>query len=520
MKRNPVIATRGSKLALWQANFVKSMLEQKGISCELLIVKTKGDEITDISLEKAEGKGFFTKEIEEALISSRADIAVHSHKDLPTEVHPDLVIAAVPLREDPSELLLIRKDAVDEKKILSLKLNAKVGTSSSRRKSQLLAFRNDLDTSDLRGNVPTRIDKLRNGMYDAILIAAAGVERLELDTSDLHAVNLDPREFIPAPAQGALAIQVRKTDASLIEALQFLNDPQTASEVELERKILNLFNGGCHSPVAAFAQYDETKEVFTVRTCRDEAWDDVPVSVYAESKSVITAAEKAVEKIKQSKPSSVFITRNLRDQDTFRQVLTAKGFSVSGRSLIEMVPVPIRPFKETDWIFFSSKHAVKYFFSQHPVLGKQKFACVGKATAETLRRFGKRADFIGYSTDTKLTGKQFAARAGDGTVLFPQAKGSLRSVQNGFVSEKQVVNLVVYETLKRNEEEIPLTDIILFTSPSNVDAYFEKNKVLPSQKIIAMGEATASGLKKYGVHKAVLPDTFESMGLVRAVMMS
>src|SRR6185436_16067828 len=142
MKRNPVIATRGSKLALWQANFVKSMLEQKGISCELLIVKTKGDEITDISLEKAEGKGFFTKEIEEALISSRADIAVHSHKDLPTEVHPDLVIAAVPLREDPSELLLIRKDAVDEKKILSLKLNAKVGTSSSRRKSQLLAFRN------------------------------------------------------------------------------------------------------------------------------------------------------------------------------------------------------------------------------------------------------------------------------------------------------------------------------------------------------------------------------------------
>src|SRR6185436_15800544 len=105
-------------------------------------------------------------------------------------------------------------------------------------------------------------------------------------------------------------------------------------------------------------------------------------------------------------------------------------------------------------------------------------------------------------------------------VLFPQAKGSLRSVQNGFVSEKQVVNLVVYETLKRNEEEIPLTDIILFTSPSNVDAYFEKNKVLPSQKIIAMGEATASGLKKYGVHKAVLPDTFESMGLVRAVMMS
>jgi len=196
-----IIATRGSDLALWQANHVKSLLEKIGLKCELNIIKTKGDEIQHMNLDKLEGKGFFTKEIEDALLNHEADIAVHSHKDLPTEYHPDLVIAAVSDREDPSELLLIRKEAVDAKQKFALKKNATVGTSSARRKSQLLAFRSDAVLKDLRGNVPTRVQKLRDGMYDAILIASAGVERLELNVEDFHVEKLDPKEFIPAPAQ-------------------------------------------------------------------------------------------------------------------------------------------------------------------------------------------------------------------------------------------------------------------------------------------------------------------------------
>ena len=160
---------------------------------------------------------------------------------------------------------------------------------------------------------------------------------------------------------------------------------------------------------------------------------------------------------------------------------------------------------------------MNYFFNQQPVLGNQKYACIGKSTAEAIRKFGKRADFIGYSTDTKLTGKQFASRVGEGTVLFPQAKGSLRSIQHGFVKDTQVIDLTVYETLKKNEEKIPPAQILLFTSPSNVDAYFEKNKITPDQKVIAMGEATANSLKKYGVTQCSLPDTFDDAGLVRAV---
>ena len=517
MSKKKIIATRGSDLALWQANHIRTLMEKIGITCELNIILTKGDEIQHLSLEKLEGKGFFTKEIEDALLNNEADIAVHSHKDLPTESHPDLVIAAVSDREDPSEILIIRKEAVDSKQKFSLKKNASVGTSSSRRKSQLLAFRNDVVLTDLRGNVPTRVKKLREKMYDAILIASAGVERLELDLSDFHVVKLDPTEFIPAPAQGVLAIQIRKNDRKLFEKLQAINNKETARTVYIERKVLNLFHGGCHAPVGAYAEFDEDRELFKVRACKADAWNDIPVSVYVESKNAETIAAKIVSKIEGVQPASVFITRNLKAGDYFQHVLSSKGYHVTGRSLIEMVPLPMKHFPETDWIFFSSKHAVKFFFSQQPILGKQKFACIGKSTAEAIRKFGKRADFIGYSTDTRLTGKQFASLVGDGTVLFPQAKGSLRSIQNGFVKDKQVIDLTVYETLKKNEEKISPVEILLFTSPSNVEAYFEKNKITADQRVIAMGEATGSTLRKFCNSSFSLSDSFDDAGLVRAV---
>lgn len=515
--RSPlIIATRGSDLALWQANHVKSLLEKIGLSSVLHIIKTQGDEIQHLSLDKLEGKGFFTKEIEDALLNNAADIAVHSHKDLPTESPEELFIAAVSDREDPSELLLINKNAVDPKQRFNLKRNAVLGTSSARRKSQIIAFRKDISLKDLRGNVPTRVQKLRNGDYDAILIAAAGIERLELDLSDLHVEKLDPKEFIPAPAQGVLAIQVRADNTELKNKLQALHNGGVSQTIAVERKVLNLFQGGCHAPVGVYTEYDEETELFKTRACKADSWDEVPVSVYLESKHADTAAERIVQKINAVKPASVFITRNLKPDDYFHHTLSAKGFTVESRSLIDILPVEFITFPETEWVFFSSKYAVKFFFSQKPKLGSQKFACIGKATAEALRKNGKRADFIGYSTDTKLTGKQFASRVGSERVLFPQAKGSLRSIQNGFVKREQVIDLVVYETLKKNES-IPQTDILLFTSPSNVESFFERNSASPQQKIIAMGDATASTLKKYGVKHPLLPDAFDDTALVRAV---
>ncbi|MEO8087983.1 MAG: hydroxymethylbilane synthase [Bacteroidota bacterium] len=517
---NPVlkIATRGSDLALWQANHIASKLNAIGLKTELKIIKTQGDKIQHLSLEKLEGKGFFTKEIEDALLNNEADLAVHSHKDLPTEPHPDLIIAAVSDREDPSELLLIRKESVDVKQKLSLKKNAIVGTSSSRRKSQLLAFRKDIELKDLRGNVPTRIDKLRKENYDAILIAAAGVERLELDISDLHAEKLNPKEFVPAPAQGVLAIQIRKGEKELWTKLQSINQSSVAMQIGVERKVLTLFHGGCQMPVGAYCEYDEDKEVFKAWVSKSTTWDQLPVGIYVESKNQESLAEKIVAKIKSIKPTRVFISRNPRKDDYFQHVLSHHGFSVEGKSLIEMNSIPIRSVPVTDWIFFSSKNAVTFFFLQKPELGDQKFGCIGKSTAEAIRKYGKRADFIGYSTDTKMTGKQFASRVGSGTVLFPMAKGSMRSIQNGFVKSGQTIDLTVYETLKTDVQiQVSDFDIFLFTSPSNVEAFFEKNRLTNSHKVIAMGDATASSLKKFGIFHPTVPEGFDDVSLSRAV---
>lgn len=258
---NPIrIGSRGSDLALWQANHVKSQLEKLGHEVTITIIKTQGDAIQHLSFDKLEGKGFFTKEIEAALLNNEIDLAVHSHKDLETNPPAGLKIAAVSEREDPADLLLIKKSAVDENEWWSLKKDAIVGTSSARRKSQIVAYRPDVEIEDLRGNVPTRIEKLRTGIYDAILLAKAGVDRLKIDLSEFHVERLDPTEFIPAPAQGVLALQIRENDLDLSKLMEELNHKEVQDRIAIERKVLNLMNGGCQLPLGVYC--DEENNVF------------------------------------------------------------------------------------------------------------------------------------------------------------------------------------------------------------------------------------------------------------------
>lgn len=252
-----IIGTRGSDLALWQAYHVKSQLEELGCEVELIIIKTQGDIIQHLSFDKMEGKGFFTKEIEAALIDRTIDLAVHSHKDLETNSPAGLVIAAVSEREDPADLLLIRKSGVDANQQWGLKKNAIVGTSSARRKSQILRFRPDVELKDLRGNVPTRIQKLRDENYDAILLAKAGVIRLKIDLSEFEAVALNPSEFVPAPAQGVLGLQIRESDVVLAEILDKLDHKETRERIAIERKVLNRLDGGCQLPLGVYCPNTE-----------------------------------------------------------------------------------------------------------------------------------------------------------------------------------------------------------------------------------------------------------------------
>ena len=263
------IGSRGSDLALWQANHVKNQLEQLGYSVDITIITTQGDAIQDLSFDKLEGKGFFTKEIELALLEKSIDLAVHSHKDLETNQPEGLIIACVSEREDPADLLLVAKSAVDSACLWDLKENAVIGTSSARRKSQVVGFREDVSIKDLRGNVPTRIQKLREGQYDAILLAKAGVDRLKIDLSEFHVVVLDPTEFIPAPAQGVLALQIREEDEALFTLLQKMNHSTVQNQIAIERKVLNLMQGGCQLPLGVYC--DGNNVVFVSYTAN---WED------------------------------------------------------------------------------------------------------------------------------------------------------------------------------------------------------------------------------------------------------
>jgi hydroxymethylbilane synthase len=246
-KSTLTIGSRGSALALWQARYVASRLEKTGTATEIRIIKTTGDHLHAASLAKIGGKGLFTKEIEDALLTGDIDLAVHSLKDLPTQTPAGLVIAAVPEREDP-------RDVLAGHTLSSLPAGARVGTSSLRRSAQLLALRPDVQAVSIRGNVDTRLRKLKESQYDAILLAAAGLRRLGLEAE--IAYRFDPAEICPAPAQGALGIQTREEGETRVICTGLNHEP-SARAVACERTVLAELGGGCQLPVGAFAAFQD-----------------------------------------------------------------------------------------------------------------------------------------------------------------------------------------------------------------------------------------------------------------------
>jgi hydroxymethylbilane synthase len=246
------IGTRGSDLALWQAHKIQADLAELGVNAELTIIKTHGDKIDDVPFSKLEGKNFFTKELEDAQLDGRVDLAVHSLKDLATDMVPGLALCAMVGREDPRELLLAHPGSIDQSMVakgdvIPLKEGAIIGTSAARRQGQIKVLRPDLEITDLRGNVPTRVNKLREGMYDGIILAHAGILRLELDLSDLYTKPLAVTDFVPAPGQGMLGIQCRAGD-DWQHILARLDCGEQGLAVAAERRLLNNLDGGCHLP--------------------------------------------------------------------------------------------------------------------------------------------------------------------------------------------------------------------------------------------------------------------------------
>jgi hydroxymethylbilane synthase len=257
--RTLVAGTRRSELALTQTHWVIERLKElePGLDIRVEKIVTKGDRILNVTLSKVGGKGLFVKEIEQALLDGKIDFAVHSMKDMPSEMPPGLVIGAVPVRETPTDALL----SIDGKTLDELPSGAVVGTSSLRRQAQILAYRPDLKVKPVRGNLETRIRKMQEGQFDAIILATSGLKRMDWENKICQELTADV--MLPAVGQGALAVQCRADDEELLAVLQRLNHEETKKAVSAERSFLHAFQGGCHLPIAAHAVLNQDEIYLT-----------------------------------------------------------------------------------------------------------------------------------------------------------------------------------------------------------------------------------------------------------------
>ena len=295
-----VIGTRGSKLAMWQAHWIEQQLRALDTPTQIEIIKTTGDKITDVALAKVGSKtglkGVFTKEIEEALLDGRIDIAVHSLKDLPTEIDSRLAIAAIPERADP-------RDALVGKRLDELEAGARVGTSSLRRAAQLRRLRPDVQVEGIRGNVDTRLRKLDEGQYDAVLLAAAGLERL--GWQDRVAETLEPSVMCPAIGQGALAVQIRADDTATRKLVSSLNDPATKTAVSAERALLAALGGGCQVPLGGHARLYEERLTLSAIVVSPDGRESVATEVAGDPREPEALGRKAADNLRQQGASEI-----------------------------------------------------------------------------------------------------------------------------------------------------------------------------------------------------------------------
>lgn len=258
------IGSRGSQLALWQANHIAALLRGEGHAVEIEIIKTTGDRLQEVTFAQVGSKGMFTKEIEEALAEGRVDLAVHSLKDLPTELPAPFALTATPPRVDPRDVCV----SLDYANLAALPQGARVGTSSQRRRAQLKALRPDIEALEFRGNVDTRLRKLAEGQVEAILLAAAGLDRL--GRTDWVRERLDPKDFCPAAGQGSLGIETRKGDEATLAAVAFLDHADTRFAVTAERAALAALGGGCQVPIGIYC-----RPCLSAPESQSGAWDEI-----------------------------------------------------------------------------------------------------------------------------------------------------------------------------------------------------------------------------------------------------
>src|SRR5690606_28474181 len=357
----------------------------------------------------------------------------------------------------------------------------------------------------------------------AIVLAKAGVSRIEMDLSDFHLEEIAPVDIIPAPAQGVLAIQIRETDQELFNLLQKINCEAVAKTIAVERKVLNMFDAGCHAPLGSYCR--ERNGKYEAWTSIAEDNEDFPDRLYIQSDTTEGMAAQIFAKFQKDRklPSSVFISRDLDENSYLAKWLAKHNISVDARSLIKIFPTinTLDSFilKKADWIFFNSKNAIEHFFKLNPViLKKTKIGVLGRGSESTLRKFGRVADFSGddLGISTEEIAKEFAKVVDGQTVFIPRAKDSLMSIQKALTENTTVIDMPIYETVLEENVDKSNADVLIFTSPSNVQAYFAENLAEPDQQIICIGYSTAKAIEEMGL-KYSLPFSPDEMGLTEAI---
>ncbi len=563
MDRTIRIGTRGSQLALYQANVVKEELEKKfpGNLFQIVVIKTKGDKILDVPLSKIGDKGLFTKELETAMFENEIDMAVHSLKDLPTRFPEGVVLGAVLKRGEVRDALI----STSKRTLKDLTSADVIATSSLRRKAQLLRINKDFKIVEIRGNVNTRIRKMEEGYCTVMVMAGAGLTRLGMENyiSEL----IDPELMIPACSQGTIAIEIRGNDPVIAGIVGAINDQNTLIATEAERAFLRTLEGGCQIPVGSYSRIIGAKfeltgfissingEEFLTEKREGPLDQAVELAVQMAESLQNKGGREILEAIRIDNPfdikelplsGKIFIsTRAAETGDTLPDLLAAQGATVFPLPMIEIKPAALKPeevadikhLSSYDWLFFTSRNGVVHFFKQlidltgsSELPGALKIAAVGSKTAFELEYYGYSPTFTGKEHGSSEFVAEFrnAFQPVNQKILLSLGNLADDTLKTQLGAENQVDRVDVYETCQPKQADPSVLkriaegqyDMILFTSPSTFVHFssFVDKKVLVDLKIGSIGTATSKAIREAGFEPMLTAKMSNAEGLAMSIL--
>lgn len=545
------VGTRGSALAQWQTDHIISALKrlQPHFQVDIRIIKTEGDKDQVRPLAEIGGLGVFTKAIEDALLSHEIDLAVHSLKDLPTEIAKGLTIAAIPERQDPRDCLVSRHKVG----LLQLPPGALIGTSSARRAAQVLALRPDVQIVPLRGNVDTRLRKAQSEEYDAVILAAAGITRLGRADEITEYLPLD--QILPDPGQGALAVQIRSDDTKLESLVAKLDHAATRAAVTAERSFLRGLGGGCRMPIGAYAQLRDGQLFLRGVWASDHRpqmrrgeISGEPKDADALGQTLAARLERADVPMQNSLPlrgKRILVTRAREQAETLLEKIRALGGDPVPFPTIDFVPLDdfhgldaaLARGSSFDWIVFTSANGVRHVIERLKQLGREpqsilqgngarspKLAAIGPATARSLAELGLHVDFV----PTKFLGEQIAAELPverGASALLLRADLASDVLARGLTLRGVVVTDVdAYRTILPAAPSVDLSaiDAITFTSSSTVRNFLEmldgKLEGLDAKTVFCIGPVTAGTARELGLRVDAIAPEHTVDGLVSTLL--